>query len=248
MEHYAIGDVHGEYETLKKLVGRLPKKTKLFFVGDLIDRGADSAKVVDFVRNGNHGCVLGNHEDMMIEQAKIMETECENYEVDSLWAVNGGLDTLLSYGIIELLDENSFRYTRDRTCINKFIDDAKWMKSLPLMIGVEREDGSTVVISHSSMLKEWRAYFYGVEKSGKDYEVLKNYIVWNRNNCKITNSLGATGYDVVNVFGHTPQSTVDTRNECINIDTGCTYDREGLGKLTALNLKTMELAIERRSS
>ena len=43
MEYYAIGDVHGEYETMIRLVEKLPKDAKLFFVGDLIDRGPDSS-------------------------------------------------------------------------------------------------------------------------------------------------------------------------------------------------------------
>ena len=59
MKQYAIGDVHGEYRTLIRLAERLPEDSQLFFVGDLIDRGPDSSKVVDFVRKGNHQCVLG---------------------------------------------------------------------------------------------------------------------------------------------------------------------------------------------
>ncbi len=42
---YIIGDVHGCYTTLMQLIEQLPNKEKshLIFVGDLIDRGKDSA-------------------------------------------------------------------------------------------------------------------------------------------------------------------------------------------------------------
>jgi len=45
---YIIGDVHGCYTTLMQLIEQLPNKEKshLIFVGDLIDRGKDSARVV----------------------------------------------------------------------------------------------------------------------------------------------------------------------------------------------------------
>ena len=45
--YYIIGDVHGHYDTLMRLVDRLPQDAELIFVGDLIDRGSQSAEVVD---------------------------------------------------------------------------------------------------------------------------------------------------------------------------------------------------------
>ena len=54
-----IGDVHGEYDLLMKLTKKLPKGRKLCFVGDLIDRGPDSKKVVDFVTKNRHVSIKG---------------------------------------------------------------------------------------------------------------------------------------------------------------------------------------------
>ena len=64
---YVIGDVHGEFDTLKKLTKQLPNNYKLIFVGDLVDRGLKSKEVIKFVRQNNHQSVLGNHEEMMIK-------------------------------------------------------------------------------------------------------------------------------------------------------------------------------------
>ena len=46
MNHYIIGDVHGEYDTLMRLVSKIPSEAKLIFVGDLIDRGSQSVEVI----------------------------------------------------------------------------------------------------------------------------------------------------------------------------------------------------------
>ncbi len=69
-----IGDVHGEIEPLRELLGRLGYGAegkhrdgrRLVFVGDLGDRGPDSPAVLELVRGmverGVAQCVLGNHE------------------------------------------------------------------------------------------------------------------------------------------------------------------------------------------
>jgi hypothetical protein len=69
-----IGDVHGEIEALRALLGRLgyepsgrhPDGRRPIFVGDLCDRGPDSPAVLRLVRrlidDGRAQAVLGNHE------------------------------------------------------------------------------------------------------------------------------------------------------------------------------------------
>jgi serine/threonine protein phosphatase 1 len=63
-----IGDVHGHYDGLMLLLDSIEPTTddQIYFLGDLIDRGPKSAQVVDFVRENNYGCVLGNHEQMAL--------------------------------------------------------------------------------------------------------------------------------------------------------------------------------------
>jgi hypothetical protein len=69
-----IGDVHGEFEVMERLMthlgynenGESAEGRRLVFLGDLIDRGPDSTavvdKVIDLVQKGNAFCVMGNHE------------------------------------------------------------------------------------------------------------------------------------------------------------------------------------------
>mgnify|MGYP002640762724 CR=1 FL=1 len=60
-----IGDIHGCYDELQKLLKKVDFSANdlCISVGDIVDRGADSWKVVDFFKNTpNAHCVLGNHE------------------------------------------------------------------------------------------------------------------------------------------------------------------------------------------
>ena len=71
-----VGDVHGYAEKLKRLLGKLgyetsnnsfrhPLARKVIFVGDLINRGPDSAKALKIIQRMHDQkqafCVLGNH-------------------------------------------------------------------------------------------------------------------------------------------------------------------------------------------
>lgn len=116
-----IGDVHGCYNTLLALIAQLPKDSDLCFVGDLIDRGPDSKKVLDFVIEGKHQCVLGNHELMMLDAFKESHSPY-------VWLNNGGWATICS-----LQNAPVYPYLQ-------------WMETLPLTVEVE----PCFIISHAN--------------------------------------------------------------------------------------------------
>jgi serine/threonine protein phosphatase 1 len=105
---YAIGDIHGCLDRLvalhemiaEDLAERPALNTTLIHLGDYVDRGNDSAQVVDWLINGPPVPVdeivnlMGNHEQMML--AAIAEADAD---APSQWLMNGGADSLTSWGI-----------------------------------------------------------------------------------------------------------------------------------------------------
>lgn len=67
MAIYAIGDLQGCFDDLTKLIDKInfnPDQDKLWFVGDLVNRGPDSLSTLRYVKDlGNSAqTVLGNHD------------------------------------------------------------------------------------------------------------------------------------------------------------------------------------------
>lgn len=102
---YAIGDIHGRLELLDALLaavradheGRPAARGLLVFLGDLIDRGPQSAEVVERVRTldwpGFRIITLGgNHEEVLV---RILHGEARQV---GGWLKFGGAEALLSYG------------------------------------------------------------------------------------------------------------------------------------------------------
>ena len=94
---YAVGDIHGCYDKLLVLMGKLDidfESDTLVFLGDYIDRGPQSFEVVAYLcdlkqRHANTIFLKGNHEEML-----------EKYlsgEDRITYLVNGGQQTLESY-------------------------------------------------------------------------------------------------------------------------------------------------------
>lgn len=71
--HLLIGDVHGCREELEQLLERLrydPAGDVLVLLGDLVNRGPDSAGVLRLARRLDAQCVLGNHDVRLLRVAR----------------------------------------------------------------------------------------------------------------------------------------------------------------------------------
>jgi serine/threonine protein phosphatase 1 len=96
MAEYVIGDIHGEIDELKNILYKIdykPTQDRLIFVGDYIDRGANSYQVYKYIRDlddGKNIFLRGNHEEMMID-AVLNEAKID------LWYHNGGQATETSF-------------------------------------------------------------------------------------------------------------------------------------------------------
>jgi serine/threonine protein phosphatase 1 len=91
-----IGDVHGHYEGLMLLLEKIAptSEDQIYFLGDLIDRGPQSAQVVEFVRQNDYLCLLGNHEQMLLNILTGRDKASANMQA---WLYSGGQATVASY-------------------------------------------------------------------------------------------------------------------------------------------------------
>jgi serine/threonine protein phosphatase 1 len=102
---YAVGDIHGRIDLLRMIhtliradAGANPApRNVVVYLGDYIDRGPDSAAVVDYlidqpIPGFTSMHLLGNHEDTLIRFLS-------DASVTSQWLGYGGSETLLSYGV-----------------------------------------------------------------------------------------------------------------------------------------------------
>src|SRR5690242_238098 len=119
---FAIGDVHGCFDKLDELMRRCaeyagPRSFRFVMLGDYIDRGPDSRRVIDRLRRlceqrpNDMVCLMGNHEDLFL-------AALQSPDAIGTWIDNGGDTTLESYGVdapADLPDQ-----------------DIEWIRHLPL--------------------------------------------------------------------------------------------------------------------
>lgn len=102
---YAVGDIHGRLDLLldmrrrieADLAARPVADALAVFLGDYVDRGPHSRGVIDFLVNEpiagtGRVCLKGNHEALML-------AFLTGADDGAVWASNGGLATMASYGV-----------------------------------------------------------------------------------------------------------------------------------------------------
>ena len=107
MPTFVVGDVHGHVESLVVLLreadlldDRLAwsgADARVWFIGDLVDRGPDGIGAIDLVlrleREGDVRCLLGNHEAGMIGAYRFAAADCglPGVTFEAVWEMNGGV-------------------------------------------------------------------------------------------------------------------------------------------------------------
>ena len=117
MHIYAIGDIHGHIDLLRKVhdliaadIARHGAGT-VIHVGDLVDRGPDSRGVIDHLLQGINGgedwvVLKGNHDRMFWRFLRNPAEPEPGLRADLGWLHPklGGPDTLRSYGVLNAAD------------------------------------------------------------------------------------------------------------------------------------------------
>ncbi len=225
-----IGDVHGCQTELLALLKKLgyqvhldeastygysvtaPAGRTAVFVGDLVDRGPDSNKVLrllmSMMTDGTALCVVGNHDDKLMRYLK-------------------GKKVQIKHG----LEQTIAQLEQEPASILPEIQ--QFLAGLPDHLLLDR---GQLVVAHAGlradmqgrMGKAVRAFcLYGETTGEIDEFGLPVRYPWARE---------YEGRATV-VYGHTPVPEAEWINHTINIDTGCVFG----GRLTALRYPEMEL-------
>ena len=220
---YAIGDIHGESDKLDLLHAmiradartRKAERKVVIYLGDYIDRGPDSAGVIERLIAGDllpgfeKVFLKGNHEEFLLHFVATGDNS-------SGWFHNGGLDTLKVYGI-EARGRSLWRPDSEalRVALIKNLPESHryFLESLDLY----HVEGDYLFV-HAG-IRPGRAL--------KDQTAAD--MLWIRNRFLDSDE----DHDYLVVHGHTPCSFPEIRPNRIGIDTGACYD----GKLTALALE-----------
>lgn len=147
---YVVGDIHGRADLLQRLFDLIDadhaahgyRQPLAVFVGDYVDRGADSRRVLQTLHamaqtladdpeaEGEMLCLMGNHERMLLD---FLDMPLERGQ---RWLRNGGVQTLESFGlqgVAEGAGEEVLLAARD--ALREALADGleAWLRELPLI-------------------------------------------------------------------------------------------------------------------
>lgn len=218
---YIIGDVHGCYKTLLALINKLPnkEKSKICFVGDLVNRGANSYDVIKLIIDNNYDCVLGNHERMFLDYSPMLINDRENSLLINWLFKNGGKQTIKSY-------KNEDEFYKHLNFLNK----------LPLYIeykDYKNSDGRYLVVSHSNIGRAWNLRNSEIKE---EIDAFENHLLWSRYK-------NFDNKEIFNVHGHTIFTEPIINEYSTAIDLGCfqTNGKVEDPRLCALEFPSMRI-------
>ncbi|ASK87438.1 metallophosphoesterase family protein [Sphingorhabdus sp. SMR4y] len=221
---YAIGDVHGRNDLLLQLLDQIIKddserdnaESEIIFLGDLVDRGPDSAGVLDTAMRikeelGNVRFLMGNHEEVYLSAVTGEEKAVRFFNRI------GGRETILSYDIsmkeyIEL----------DMAQLAARIPELFPRHHIDFIAGFEDQ----VIIGDYAFVHA------GIRPGLPISEQRQKDLRWIREDFLSAQE----DHEKVIVYGHTISDEVVEAGNRIGIDTGAYYS----GKLTALALQGSE--------
>jgi serine/threonine protein phosphatase 1 len=218
---YAIGDVHGRADLFLELLERIDADnrarrelpTQLILLGDLVDRGRQSAQVVGYAldmarRDAPARFLKGNHEEVFVKAAR------GDDQATRFLCRFGGRETIMSYGLAEA----------DYAAMD-FTEITHWMLDNIPREHVDFLDGFEDMIEIGDYLFVHAGIRPDVPLDAQKPRDLR----WIRD--EFLSHAGPLGKIVVH--GHTITNDVDEQVNRIGIDTGAYQS----GRLTAIGLE-----------
>lgn len=216
---YVIGDIHGEYKALRKLICHLQKDaTEYIFLGDFIDKGKEARTSIDLLVDLSKSirCVflMGDHEYAWL---KYLEGE-ERF-----------LNFILNYGGISTLES----YLGRKLTMKEARVTLSNRKLIRELLEIHKTFYSNLKFYHQ-VNNEFICVHAGINPENKDIPLElhdKEELVFIRDKF-IYSKFFYQGKKVI--FGHTAFKEPYVDRYKIGIDTGIVYSKKG--SLTAFNI------------
>ena len=222
MRVYAIGDIHGRNDLLQQLLAQIdadglargPSDTHIIFLGDLMDRGPDSAGVIECamtLRDTGRKVrfLMGNHEEVFVRACRKRDVKITRFFLRI-----GGEATVLSYPIT--CDEYT---TLDMEQLSERLSNLVPQAHLDF---IESFEDQIVIGDYAFVHAGIRPGVPLSEQKPSDLRWIREEFVDQRGDL-----------EKVVVYGHTIYDEIEERGSRIGIDTGA-YASD---KLTALALE-----------
>jgi serine/threonine protein phosphatase 1 len=222
MRIYAIGDIHGRNDLLHDLLRQIeaddikrgPADTHIVFLGDLMDRGPDSAGVIDTAMalkaaGKKVRFLMGNHEEVFVRACRKNDTKITRFFLRI-----GGEATVLSYPITR-----SEYITLDMEQLSERLATLVPLAHLEF---IESFEDQIVIGDYAFVHAGIRPGVPLADQNPSDLRWIREEFVDQRGDL-----------EKVVVYGHTIYDDVEERGSRIGIDTGA-YASD---KLTALALE-----------
>jgi serine/threonine protein phosphatase 1 len=213
---FIVGDIHGHFDLLDQALDAVqlnPDKDRLISVGDLINRGPQSKRCLEFLGQPWFHAVRGNHEVFFNQSFKngrpSVEMPEDMFHPGLKWAFNEGAEKIHSM-------EEAFA-------------------RLPLAIELETRRGPVGIV-HADIPPgmNWKTFKQHLDAN--DPETIRT-ATDGRERINSGNKAGVDGIGRV-FFGHTPRHSgkIQRLGNCYYLDTAATYMAEGKNPHGSLTL------------
>lgn len=193
-----IGDVAGNFKELKLLLRKLPQDADIILAGDLNDRGPDTKEVIQWAIDNKIHCVHSNHGDMFTGYYnRFHDTPYQGFkdiggkrDQDQIFLINGGHETLISYGGIENVPaehisylENLPWYIETDDCIITHGPIPKHTKNINDVTGYDKSYRNTILWNRESPTRRDKIQIYGHNTYADTFEDEKGIYAYCIDNC-----------------------------------------------------------------
>ncbi|KAJ5176675.1 uncharacterized protein N7482_002552 [Penicillium canariense] len=234
-----VGDVHGCKKELEELLKKIEFSTTdgdhLILTGDIINKGPDSAGIVDLARELGASCVRGNHEDRIL---------LLRHEMVAMNTLSTGDEKSVK------LHEPSEKEAKERALARSLSDEqTQWLNSCPVILNVGLIPGmGQVVVVHGglvpgvelekqdpSTVMTMRTIDIDTHVPSESSEGVKWAKLFDKHQSILYSSLKSSHADprsqtMTVIYGHDAKTGLKIRTHTKGLDTGCVKG----GKLTAL--------------